>query len=74
MRLRCVLGGVELEARFWGGEPPLLAFDGEEPFALEAVEARYYEVVAATAEELLSLERARYRLLRRAEDFRLSLA
>ena len=37
---------------------------------MEALEARYYEVVAATEEELLRLESSHYRLLRRASDFR----
>ena len=69
MTLRCVLDGLLLPARFWSGEPPLLAFDGAEPFALGAVEAIYYELVSATVEELLGLERSRYRLLRRAPDF-----
>jgi hypothetical protein len=67
--LRCVLDGLLLPAQFWTGEPPLLVFDGDEPFALEAMEARYYELVSATAEEVLGLERSRYRLLRRADDF-----
>jgi hypothetical protein len=52
-------------------EPPiLLAFDGDEPFALEAIEVLYYEIVRATREELLALEQACFRLLRRAADFR----
>jgi hypothetical protein len=68
--LRCLLDGLLLPACFHGGEPPLVAYDGDEPFALEALEAVYYEVVAATAEEWLGLERGRYRLLRRAADFR----
>ena len=72
MTLRCVLDGLLLYARLWTGQPPLLAFDGDEPFAVEAVEARYYELVSATEEEVLDLERARYRLLRRAPDFRLA--
>ena len=33
------------------------------------VEAIYYEVVSATWAEWVALERARYRLLRRADDF-----
>jgi hypothetical protein len=68
--LRCVLDGLLLYAT-WCSEPPmLLAFDGDEPFALEAIEALYYEIVAATRGELLALERACFRLLRRAADFR----
>jgi hypothetical protein len=70
MTLRCVLDGLLLSAQLWAGEPRLLAFDGDEAFAVEAVEAMYYELVSATAEEVLDLERARYRLLRRAPDFR----
>ena len=46
-----------------------MVFDGDEPFVLEAVEAIYYRLVSATPAELLALERSRYRLLRRAEDF-----
>jgi hypothetical protein len=68
--IRCVLDGLLLHAKLCAGGAPLVAFDGEEPFTMEAVEALYYEVVSATTEELLGLERARYRLLRRAADFR----
>jgi hypothetical protein len=68
--LRCLLDGLLLPATLSHGQPPLLAYDGDEAFGLEAVEALYYELVAATAEEVLGLEQARYRLLRRAEDFR----
>ena len=50
-------------------KPPQLLQRGVD-FALEALEAVYYEVVEATAEEWLRVERARYRLLRRAADFR----
>jgi hypothetical protein len=65
-----VLDGLLLAATV-GTEPPiLLAFDGDESFALEALEALYYEIVSATREELLALERACFRLLRRAADFR----
>jgi hypothetical protein len=67
--LRCLLDGLLLHARLWEGKPPVLAWDGEEAFGLEALEARYYELVSATAEEVLGLERAYYRLLRRAADF-----
>ncbi len=70
MTLRCVLDGLLLPARLRGEYPPLMAWDGDEPFAVEALEARYYEVVAATEEEMLRLESAHYRLLRRADDFR----
>jgi hypothetical protein len=67
--LRCVLDGLLLDGRVAAGEPGLVAYDGEESFVLEALEALYYEVVSATAEELLRLELSRYRLLRRAADF-----
>ena len=69
MTLRCLLDGLLLPATFWPGRPPLLAYDGAEAFAMEAVEAAYYELVSATPEEVLALEQARYRLLRRAPDF-----
>jgi hypothetical protein len=68
--LRCVLDGLLLCATVRAEPPMLLAFDGDEPFALEAIEALYYEIVTATREELLALERACFRLLRRAADFR----
>jgi hypothetical protein len=67
--LRCLLDGLLLPALLRRGEPPLVAYDGEEGFAMEAVEAMYYELVSATYAEVLGLERARYRLLRRADDF-----
>jgi len=67
--LRCVLDGLLLCATVRAEPPILLAFDGEEPFAMEAIEALYYEIVTATREELIALERACFRLLRRAADF-----
>ena len=70
MVLRCVLDGLLLEAQLQAERPPVLAYDGDEAFGLEAVEALFYEVVSATADELLGLERACYRLLRCAADFR----
>lgn len=70
MTIRCVLDGLLLGATLRTEPPILLAFDGDESFALEAIEALYYELVAATREELLGLERACFRLLRRAADFR----
>lgn len=69
MTLRCLVDGLLLPALLGPGAG-LMAFDGAEGFALEAVEAQYYELVEATPTELLGLERARYRLLRRAADFR----
>jgi hypothetical protein len=69
MTLRCLLDGLLLPATLNSGQPPLVAWDGEEDFRVEAVEALYYELVSATPAEVLGLERARYRLLRRACDF-----
>ena len=70
MKIRCVVDGLLLYATL-AAEPPLvLIFDGDEAFALEAIEALFYEIVAATRTELLALERACFRLLRRASDFR----
>jgi hypothetical protein len=68
--LRCLLDGLLLHATLGNDQPRLIAYDGEEPFAMEAVEALYYELVTATQAEVLGLEQARYRLLRRAGDFR----
>ncbi len=70
MKLRCLLDGLLLPAHVGRGTPAVVAYDGEEAFALEALEALYYEVVEATREEWLALERAHYRLMRRAADFR----
>jgi hypothetical protein len=69
VKLRCTLDGLLLHAEIPPGESALVAFDGAEPFVMERVEALYYELVSATPEELLHLERARYRLLRKALDF-----
>lgn len=68
--LRCLLDGLLLPAYLDQGQPPLIAFDGDEAFAVEAVEAMYYELVEANEEELIDLERSYYRLLQRADDFR----
>jgi hypothetical protein len=67
--IRCVLDGLLLYATLRAEPSRLIVFDGDESFVLEAVEALYYELVAATREELLGLERAYLRLLRRAADF-----
>jgi hypothetical protein len=67
--LRCVLDDLLLEAQFIPDAGKLEVFDGEESFVLEALEAVYYEVVLATKEDLIALERAGLRLLRRADDF-----
>lgn len=69
MILRCVLDGLLLPAEILPGGRDLVAFDGDEGFVMEALEALYYELVSASPEELRHLERARYRLLRRAADF-----
>lgn len=68
MILRCVLDALLLEAFFTPCTHQLIVFDGDESFVMEAVEAIYYEVVRASTEELLALERAGFRLLRRADD------
>lgn len=70
MTLRCILDGLLLPARVGEDWPAVCAYDGDEAFGLEALEAMYYEVVEATPEEWLAVERAPYRLLRRAADFR----
>lgn len=70
MTLRCLLDGLLLSAVVAAGHPAVEAYDGDEAFRLEAVEAVYYEVVRATRAEWLALECAHYRLLRRAADFR----
>jgi hypothetical protein len=70
VKIRCTLDGLMLQAEMHPTRDALVVFDGDEAFVMEAVEAVFYELVSATAEELLQLERARYRLLRRAEDFR----
>jgi len=67
--IRCLLDDLLLYATLRPEPATLLAFDGEESFVMEAVETLYYELVRATRGELLGLERARYRLLRRAADF-----
>jgi hypothetical protein len=68
--LRCLIDGLLLPARVACAEGAVVAYDGDEPFALEALEAVYYEVVTATRDEWLAVEQAHYRLLRRASDFR----
>lgn len=71
MLIRCKLDGLVLEALLRPGPLALIVIDGDEAFAMEAVEAMFYEVMAATDEELLGLERAGYRLLKIAADFKL---
>jgi hypothetical protein len=67
--LRCVLDGLLLPAEFCPEAPPLIAYDGDEGFCLEAVEALFYELVSASCDEIVLLQRAGYRLLRFADDF-----
>ena len=72
MTLRCILDGLLLPAVIRSREhPPIVAWDGDEAFPVEPVEAMYYEMVTATREELLQVEQVRYRLLKPANDFEL---
>lgn len=68
MILRCVLDGLLLPAVL-RPEGRLVAYDGDESFVMEAVEAVYYEVVSASRDELFALQQANLRLLRPALDF-----
>jgi hypothetical protein len=68
--LRCKLDGFLLRGHVSSRVAALVAYDGDESFLMDALEALYYEVVSATAEELLWLEQAHYRLLHPAPDFR----
>jgi hypothetical protein len=67
--LRCILDGLLLPAVLCVELSALIVYDGVEAFELEAVEALYYEVVEASANELVGLQGPRYRMLRRAADF-----
>lgn len=58
-----------MEAHLRPGSLVLIVIDGDEAFAMEAVEAMFYEIVSATREELIGLEQAQYRLLKLAPDF-----
>ncbi len=69
MLLRCTIDGLLLPANTCPRTGLLIAIDGDEAFVMEAVEAVYYELVTATAAEVVQVERAGYRLLRRAADF-----
>lgn len=71
MRIRCTLDGLVLRAELSASRDELIVFDGEESFVMDAVEALYYHLVAATADEVRRLAQSRYRLLRRAADFEL---
>lgn len=72
MTLRCTLDGLLLHAEILAAEGALVAYDGDEGFVMERVEALHYELVSATPAEVRQLEKARYRLLRRAGDFELA--
>jgi hypothetical protein len=67
--IRCTLDGLLLPARIDPSRGALVALDGDEPFILESLEALFYELVSATRDEIILLQRARYRLLRIAADF-----
>jgi hypothetical protein len=67
--LRCRVDGLLLPAYLDQGNPPLIAFDGEEGFAMEPIEALHYELVKATSDEMHALQRPNYRLLRQVNDF-----
>jgi hypothetical protein len=69
VKIRCTLDGLLLPARIDPSRGALVAFDGDEPFILDALEALLYELVSATRDEIILLQRARYRLLRLADDF-----
>jgi hypothetical protein len=71
--LRCVLDDLLLPAELRAGVPPVLVFDGDESFLLEAVEALYYELVEATDDERRIVQR-HYRLLKLACDYRRAAA
>jgi hypothetical protein len=74
MVIRCVIDNLLLPAEIREEEGGLVAYDGEDSFTLEALEALYYELVSATPEEMVGLEHFRYRLLRRADDFQCEFA
>ena len=69
MTLRCTLDGLLLPAVLDEQRSILIAYDGDEPFEMERGEAVFYELVAASREEIRRLQAARYRLLSMAEDF-----
>jgi hypothetical protein len=67
MTLRCKVDNLLMWAELSAGR--LLVFDGDECFRMDAVEAGYYELVAATRDEVARIETTIYRLLRYASDF-----
>jgi hypothetical protein len=70
MLLRCKIDQLLLPARACPEARAVIAWDGTESFLLERVEALYYELLSATLDEQLWLERNGYRLLKPANDFR----
>ena len=71
MILRCKLDQLMLLALRHPKRPTLVLCEGDEEFELERVEATFYELVAATEDELLWLQTVGYRLLTRADEFEL---
>jgi hypothetical protein len=69
--LRCTLDGLLLPAVLDENASILVAYDGDEPFEMERGEAVFYELVAASREEVRHLQTHRYRMLRTADDFAL---
>ena len=69
MLLRCRLDNLLLDAWPHPKRRTLIAYDGDEGFEMERVEAVYYELVAATPHDLDWLEQSDYRCLRLASDF-----
>jgi hypothetical protein len=69
MLLRCRIDDLLLDARPHPRYDTLIAYDGDEGFEMERVEAVYYELVAATPHDLTWLDQAGYRCLRLAPDF-----
>ncbi len=69
MILRCTLDGLLLDAKVDSATAALEVFDSGESFFMEAVEALYYEIVSASCDELIGVQRGSYRLLRCAPDF-----
>ena len=53
MTIRCLIDGLLLPAFVDHGRGPVTAYNGDEAFHLEAVEATFYEIVEADADELL---------------------
>jgi hypothetical protein len=66
--LRCTLDSLLLSAYVDPDSGLITALDGAESFTLEALEALYYQLTAATEAEWLVVQR-HYRLLRKADDF-----